>query len=48
MKDSYNKEIQLLCAVCGDSNFEGSYDKSYVKCKRCGKEHNTDSQFVQL
>ncbi len=39
MKDSYNKNIQLQCTACGDSQFEFNDDKSWVKCVRCGKEY---------
>jgi ribosomal protein L37AE/L43A len=39
MKDSYNKNIQLQCITCGDTEFEFNEDKSWVKCNRCGKEY---------
>jgi len=39
MKDSYNKSIHLQCITCGDTDFEFSEDKSWVKCNRCGKEY---------
>lgn len=40
MKESYDKSIQLQCITCGDVNFEFNEDKSWVKCKRCGKEYS--------
>jgi len=39
MKDSYNKNIQLRCISCGDTDFEFNDDKTWIKCNRCGKEY---------
>jgi ribosomal protein L37AE/L43A len=39
MKSSYNKEIKLRCATCGDTEFEFNDDKSWIKCKRCNREY---------
>ena len=40
MKNNYDKQIKLRCAVCGsDSHFEFNEDKSYVKCTKCSKEY---------
>lgn len=40
MKDNYNKSISLRCATCGDTIFDFNEDKSWIKCKRCGREYN--------
>ena len=38
MKTDYN--IQLRCATCGSKDqFESNDDKSYIKCKMCGREY---------
>ena len=40
MKNNYNMEVKLRCATCGDdSSFEMNEDKSFVKCKKCGREY---------
>lgn len=39
MKDSYDKNIQLRCISCGDTDFEFNDDKTWIKCNRCGKEY---------
>lgn len=40
MKNSYNRNIQLQCTVCGsEDGFDFNEDKSYVKCTVCGKEY---------
>jgi ribosomal protein S27E len=39
MKDSYNKNVQLHCIACGDTQFDYNADQSWVKCKRCGREY---------
>lgn len=39
MKDSYNKQIQLLCITCGGTDFEFNEDKSYIKCNCCNREY---------
>ena len=40
MKKSYDRSIQLRCAVCGSANdFEYNEDKTYIKCKKCNKEY---------
>lgn len=36
---NYNKQVPLQCTTCGDTEFEFNDDKSYVKCKRCGREY---------
>lgn len=49
MKDSYDKSINLLCATCGDSNFEMNEDRSWIKCPRCGREYlNGYNELVEL
>ncbi|MFR9545897.1 MAG: hypothetical protein SNJ29_10005 [Rikenellaceae bacterium] len=41
MKNNYHRDIILRCDVCGhDDQFESNEDKSYVKCKACGKEYH--------
>jgi len=40
MKNSYDKSVQLLCINCGDAIFEFNKDKTWIKCKRCGREYN--------
>lgn len=38
MKTEYT--IQLRCATCGSKNqFESNDDKTYVKCRMCGREY---------
>ena len=39
MKNSHNKSILLRCIICGGTNFEFNDDKSWIKCKQCGKEY---------
>jgi ribosomal protein S27E len=39
MKKSYDKNIQLRCISCGDTDFEFNDDKTWIKCNRCGKEY---------
>lgn len=39
MKNSYDKNIQLRCITCGDTDFEFNDDKTWIKCNRCGKEY---------
>jgi len=39
MKDSYNRSVQLQCITCGDADFEFNEDKTWIKCKRCGREY---------
>jgi plasmid replication initiation protein len=39
MKESYNKNGQLRCITCGDTEFEYNDDKSWIKCIRCGREY---------
>lgn len=40
MKENYNIEIKLRCDVCGsEDQFEFNEDKTFVKCKNCGKEY---------
>ncbi len=33
-----NYKGNLLCPTCGGGDFECNEDKSFVKCKRCGRE----------
>ena len=38
MKKEYS--IKLRCATCGsEDSFECNDDKSYIKCKLCGREY---------
>lgn len=38
MKTEY--DIKLRCATCGsEDQFEFNEDKSYIKCKMCGREY---------
>ena len=39
MKDSYDKNIQLQCIACGNTEFEFNDDKSWIKCNCCEKEY---------
>lgn len=50
MKKSYNKSVQLRCAVCGSADdFESNEDKTYIKCKKCNKEyHGGYDELVEL
>ena len=40
MKKSYDKQIELKCITCGDTNFEFNDDKSWIKCNRCNREYS--------
>lgn len=50
MKDSYSRNIQLRCIVCGsNSNFECNDDKTYIKCNKCNREyHGGYDELVEL
>lgn len=50
MKKSYDRSIQLRCAVCGSANdFEYNEDKTYIKCKKCNKEYSGEyDELVEL
>lgn len=40
MKKSYDKNIQLRCAICGSADdFEYNEDKTHIRCKKCNKEY---------
>jgi len=39
-KESLNKEINLRCTICGDTDFDFNTDQSFIKCNRCGREYN--------
>ncbi|MCW1876312.1 hypothetical protein OMR58_17815 [Erwinia sp. INIA-01] len=36
--EKYDREITLLCPVCGNSEMEHDVDSEIVKCIGCGKE----------
>jgi len=40
--DKYNRTINLLCPVCGNTEMEYSDDADVVKCVGCGKELTKD------
>ena len=49
MKGKYNKSISLRCSTCGDTSFEFNENKTWLKCKRCGKEyHGGYDELVEL
>jgi len=31
--------VSLYCATCGQGDFEHNEDKSWMKCKNCGREY---------